>query len=130
MNLAEYYIAYVQGETPEHHLTLATKRGGYSKVPSHGAANAKTVAEWLLSKTEERFKPQGAYAIMSDAKQGILSNANAIVPHIHNACRADIETAFTQPMITDEDTFAWFYREGVGPHVPQLPEQQVIEVRV
>lgn len=130
MNLAEYYIAYVQGETPEHYLTLATKRGGYPKVPSHGAENAKTVAEWLLSETEGRFRPQGIYAIAGDSKRGILSNAGAVVPHIHDACRADIEAAFTQPRITDEDVFAWFYREGVKPHVPQLPEQQVIEVRV
>lgn len=130
MNVTEYYIAYVQGETPEHHLTLATKRGGYSKVPSHGAANAKTVAEWLLSKTGERFKPQGAYAIMSDVKRGVLSNANAIVPHIHNACWADIEAAFTQPTITDEDASAWFYQAEIEPHMPQFPEQQDIEVRV
>lgn len=130
MNLIEYYIAYVQGETPEHHLTLAKKRGGYPKAPSHGAANAKAVAEWLPSETEGRFGPQGIYAIADDSKRSILSNASAIVPRIHNACRADIEAAFTQPRTTDEDVSGWFYREVVGPHVPQLPEQQVIEVRV
>lgn len=130
MNLAEYYIAYVQGETPEHHLTLAKKRGGYSKVPSHGAANAKAVAEWLPSEAEGRFRPQGIYAIADDSKRGILSDAGATVPRIHDACRADVEAAFTRPRTTDEDVSAWFYREGVGPHVPQLPEQQVIEVRV
>ena len=82
------------------------------------------------SRTEGRFRPQGIYAIAGDSKRGILSNAGAVAPHIHDACRADIEAAFTQPGITDEDVFAWFYREGVKPHVPQLPEQQVIEVRV
>lgn len=130
MNQVEYFITYVQGETPQHYLTIATNSDVYAKVPSYGNANSKNLAEWLLLKTKERFEPQGSFAIVADAKRRTLSKANANVPHIHNACWADIEAAFAQPRLTDDDAVAWFYQTEIEPHIPQLPEQQTIAARV
>lgn len=128
MRAADYFIAYVQGDTPRHYLTQEKRRGAYEKVPAFGAADAKGIAEWALSETAKRWRGDGAHAALLDAKRAVMTRENAVAPHVHRACWDEVSAAFDRPMLAEQDVAEWFYHQEVEPAVGLVPGRETVEV--
>lgn len=128
MNAIDYYLTYVQGETPQHYLTTSSSLFPLEKAPSHGPANAKNLAEWLLEKTGERFRPEAEHAVFADAKRAVVERMSGGVPHIHRACWREVSSAFNRPALSDEEFSEWLYRQEIEPLLEPLQHPQTVRV--